>query len=276
MNKLSVIFVTFNSYKAVSDCLAQIHRNSRIKITVVDNNSQDNTPNLLRAQFPAVEIIKHDVNIGYGRAANVVLRSTNSPYALLLNPDLKVTSKDLNRLLDYACNDKSNTAIWGPATSRKDFTGDPPCEATWVSGSAMLFDVAKIRKVGLFDENIFLFSEETELCERTIKAGYGIKLCRNIFFDHMAGQSSPTSPSIEYMKWWHLGWSQCYRLSKNDPQKRPGSLRIKQLTYRLYSIISSSKSKRFKCKAKADGALAFIHGVKAFRDDGTPQMSPDP
>jgi GT2 family glycosyltransferase len=273
MKTLTVIFVTFNSYTVISNCLAQLIEDPSLNIIVVDNNSNDDTPALIKARFPSVEVIAQKQNIGYGRAANVVLRNSDSPYALLLNPDLTTTPVDIRKLWTYAENDTSNTAIWGPATLRKDFTGELPEQVKWISGSAMLFDVDKIRRVGLFDENIFLFSEETDLCERTIKAGYSIKLCRDIYFNHLVGKATAFSPKVEYMKWWHFGWSQCYRMIKNGHSTRFRNPTRKYIVYRIHSIISISRSKRMKWKAKADGALAYIRGVKAFRADGTPQMS---
>lgn len=275
MNKhrLTVIFVTFNSRGVVSKCLAQLADDPMLRLVVVDNNSDDMTPSYIREHFPSVEVCEQKLNLGYGRAANIVLRIADTPYALLLNPDLELTSDDIGRLLSHAQDDTANTAIWAPATLRKDFTGESPCQVYWVSGSAMLFDVDKIRRVGLFDESIFLFSEETDLCERTIGADYTIKLCRDVYFDHLVGQSSPHNPRTEYMKWWHFGWSQCYRMTKNGHSTLIRNPRRKQLSYRIHSCISTSANKRLKWKAKADGALAFIRGEKAFRADGTPQMS---
>lgn len=273
MDTLTVVFVTFNSYSVISNCLAQLVDDSTLRIIVVDNNSRDDTPAQIRARFPSVEVIEQKQNIGYGRAANVVLRSTDTQYALLLNPDLTTTPNDIRKLLAHARSDTPNTAIWGPATLRKDFTGAPPQKVEWISGSAMLFDVAKIKQVGLFDENIFLFSEETDLCERTLQAGYSITFCKDVFFNHLVGKASPFDPKIEYMKWWHFGWSQCYRMTKNGHITLLRNPRRKLVTYRIHSLIATSRAKRLKWRAKADGALAFIRGDKAFRADGTPQMS---
>lgn len=273
MDTLTVIFVTYNSYSVISNCLALLANDPTLRIIVVDNNSRDGTATQIKARFPGVEVIAQKQNLGYGRAANVVLRSTDTPYALLLNPDLTTTPGEIRKLLEHARGDTFNTAIWGPATLRKDFTGEPPQQVKWVSGSAMLFDMAKIKEVGLFDENIFLFSEETDLCERTIQAGYSITFCKDVFFDHLVGQASPFDPKIEYMKWWHFGWSQCYRMTKNGHTTLLRNPRRKQMTYRIHSLIATTPAKRLKWKAKADGALAYIHGEKAFRADGTPQMS---
>lgn len=276
MDTLTVIFVSYNSHAVISNCLAQLAEDPALKIIVVDNDSRDNSPALIKTRFPGVKVIEQRPNIGYGRAANLVLRTTETAYALLLNPDLTTTPEDIRKLLDHARNDSSDTAIWGPATLRKDFTGEPPQKVEWISGSAMLFDVEKIRKVGLFDENIFLFSEETDLCERTLQAGYSITFCKDVFFNHLVGKASPFDPKIEYMKWWHFGWSQCYRMVKHGHGTLLRNPRRKQIVYRIHSLLSTTRSKRLKWGAKADGALAFIRGEKAFRMDGTAQMSETP
>ena len=74
----------------------------------------------------------------------------------------------------------------------------------------------KLRNIGFFDENIFLFSEEDDLCDRTLEAGYGIRFCPDVYFEHLVGQACASNPKIEYMKWWHFGWSTCYRMTKNN------------------------------------------------------------
>lgn len=271
MHKTTLIIVSYNSIEAVEQCQKKLLSADEFPVLLIDNASNDKSANTLREQFPAIEVIEMDNNVGYGRAANIGLRQTETPYALLLNPDLKTTAEDIRRLLEYAQNDPDNTAIWGPATERKDFTGEPPHNVKWISGSAMLFDVEKIRRVGLFDENIFLFAEETDLCERTIAAGYQIKLCPNLFFDHLVGQATPFSPQLEYLKSWHRGWGQCYRITKNGHCTWLKNPRRKFLTYRLHSLISTSQKKRLQWIAKSDGAAAFLRGEGAFDATGSPQ-----
>jgi GT2 family glycosyltransferase len=137
----------------------------------------------------------------------------------------------------------------------------------------MLFDVERIKRIGLFDENIFLFSEEDELCDRTLNAGYGIRFCPDVYFEHLVGQACAPSPQIEYMKWWHFGWSNCYRLTKSKRSTPWRNPRRKMISYRIHSLISTKPEKRFKWKAKADGSKAFLMGEMAFDKDGRAQHS---
>lgn len=273
---LTIIIVSFNSTEVIGRCLSDLLGKIQCRVLIIDNASTDRRAAGFSSQFPNVDVILLGTNTGYGRAANVGLRMADTRYALLLNPDLTVSAEQVEKLLHYAQQDTENTAIWGPATRKEDFEDVPPRHVNWVSGSAMLFDVEKIKRVGLFDENIFLFSEETDLCERTIKAGDSIKLCPDVFFDHLVGQSSHPSPEIEYMKWWHFGWSQCYRMTKHGQCTFWKNPRRKQFSYRLHSFTALSAGRRTKWQAKADGALAFIRGEKAFDSAGNPQRSAPP
>jgi len=270
---LTVVIVSFNSTEVIERCLSELLGKIQCQILIVDNASADRSISGFSSQFPNVDVILLGTNTGYGRAANVGLRMADTRYALLLNPDLKASPEQVEKLLCHAQQDTGNTAIWGPATRKENCAGHPPKPVKWVNGSAMLFDVEKIKEVGLFDENIFLFSEETDLCERTLKAGYAIKLCPDVFFDHLGGQSSTYSPEVEYMKWWHFGWSQCYRMTKHRQCTMWKNPQRKQITYRLHSAFSFSPTRRRKWRAKADGAQAFIQGKKAFTENDIPQMS---
>lgn len=216
---LTIIIVSYNSQKVMTKCLGSLIDSKVYPVIVVDNASTDGSAEALRNRFPDAMVKALPQNMGYGRAANVGLRMVETPYALLLNPDLKASVEDIGKLLDHARSDTANTAIWGPASQKKDLTGEAPQSVEWISGCAMLFDMEKLRTLGFFDENIFLFFEETDLCVRARDAGFQVRLCRDIFFDHMLGQASTPNPAIERMKNWHYGWSRCYYFDKRGQAK---------------------------------------------------------
>jgi len=268
---LAIIVVTYNSKNVISRLLHSLTRGIDVPIVVVDNHSRDGTVAAVRQQFPAVKVIECQQNMGYGRAANVVLRSLDTRYALLLNPDVDVPQEALCKLVDYALADDGGTAVWGPAMRLEHASGSQPRSVNWVCGAAMLLDVEKIRQVGLFDENIFLFFEETDLCERVLKAGYRIMFCPDVLFLHHGGGSSEQNPDVEYARWWHYGWSECYWLTKH----RRWTLRThpvaKWIKYRLKSVTKLG-SKRIKWKGRGDGVAAFLRGERAFGENGEPRM----
>jgi len=273
--QLTIVVVSYHSHKPIRANLTGILSMPEFNSIIVDNAATEDSNQKLSQLGTNASVISNGVNNGYGRAANIGIKRAGTPYVLLLNPDLKADVESVQKLLDHAREDtNSNTAIWAPATLWKDYQESGTAEAIqWVSGSAMLFNREKILKLGGFDENIFLFAEDTDLCQRIIQAGMGIILFHDILFEHDVGQSSPPSPETEYLKWWHFGWSQCYRMVKHGSVTLWRNPMRKQLSYRIHALLSLNPRKRLKWRAKADGAKAYRCGMPAFRVDGSPQMS---
>ena len=273
---LTVIIVSFNSAEVIRRCMTDFFNTCPHRILIIDNASPNGGLEGLSDRYPQLEILYLEKNNGYGRAANIGIRLTETPYALLLNPDIHLSTEKVRRMLAHIKNSSKNTAIWAPAVRKNDHCDQPPRSVQAVHGSAMLFDVEKIRTTGLFDENIFLFSEETDLCKRVIENGYGIQLCPDILFDHLSGQSADSSRETEYMRWWHFGWSQCYRITKHGQCTPWNNPRRKYFSYTLHHLLTPCPARRRKWKAKADGVLAFINGKQAFDASGLPQMTTTP
>ncbi len=272
--ELSVISISYNSAQVFFASWEEFLKRSQLPIILVDNASPDGSGSRLLHGFPNREIVLLPKNIGYGRAANEGFQRCKSRYALLLNPDLQVSETSIGQLYETAIKNNGNTAIWGPALTESDFTGAAPIHTEALLGAAMLFDLLKMKKVGFFDENIFLYSEETDLCLRTRQQGYAIKFCPNIFMKHASDSSSGRNPAIDYMKHWHFAWSRCYYMHKHGLYTEKSNPRRMLWNYRLKSYISLTKTQRLCYKGQAEGVQAFLRGEKAFTADGHPQKSP--
>jgi len=275
VSDLTIISVSYNSASAFLSYWKKFLDTTQFKVIIVDNASCDDSVQILSRTFPAHHIISSKSNIGYGRAANTGIQQCRSRFALLLNPDLKVSEELIIKLLVLAMEgDEDNTAIWAPAVARDEFSGDQPVSVEAVLGAAMLFDLHKMNKVGFFDENIFLYSEETDLCYRTRQKGYKIKFCPGLYLEHIGDGSSVHHHSLVYMKGWHFAWSRCYYLDKHSlfsPKYNPGRM---YRNYKFKSYIGMNSMNRLRYRAKADGIKAFMRGEKAFKADGRPRQSP--
>ncbi len=274
VSDLTIISVSYNSASIFLSDWKSFLDTTRFKIVIVDNASFDDSAQILSRSFPKHHIIKSESNLGYGRAANEGLQRCRSRFALLLNPDLKVSEELVTQLLSTAMEDEDNTAIWAPVLKRDAVTSSRPVSTEAVSGAAMLFDLGKMEHVGFFDENIFLYSEETDLCYRTRQKGYLIKLCPELFIDHLGNRSSGGNHSLIFMKSYHFGWSRCYYLDKYSLYSNKYNPRRMYRNYRLKTYISLSSENRLRYKGQAAGVKAFMDGHKAFRGDGSPQASP--
>jgi GT2 family glycosyltransferase len=96
--KLTFIITTFNSAEVIDACLNKINF-SNYEVIVIDNNSNDKTTEIVSQKYPLVTLIKNKKNYGYGRANNIGLRATTTPYALILNPDAFIFEEDLEKVI---------------------------------------------------------------------------------------------------------------------------------------------------------------------------------
>jgi GT2 family glycosyltransferase len=270
MPLLTVIIVSYNSATVIQKYLNGLLSSEKYRTLIVDNASNDGSADRLQQHYPSVEVFALKQNLGYGRAANIGFELAETSYVLLINPDLTASVADIEKLLAHAEKSPSNVAIWGPATVEEEIADSAPQSVDWIRGCAMLFDMKKIREIGFFDENIFLYFEETDLCYRAIAADYQIMRCNDVYFKHPGGQASTPCPALEHMKNWHYGWSRGYFYTKHQLAVGKRNPRRRAWKYRLKSWVSYNTEKRERYRAHADGLLAFVRGVKAFQKDGTP------
>ena len=272
-SELTIVIVTYNSYQVVTDCLDELLTSKPFPVIVVDNASSDDSGNRLKQQYPHIQLIQSHINLGYGRAANRAIAVTKTPYLLLINPDLKATSQAVGKLFEHmlSCND--NTALIAPAVFVADHTQSGMIAKDHVIGAAMLFNLEALKTVGYFDENIFLFSEEDDLCLRIKKAGFMIYLDSDIYIEHLYRQSSIPSQAIEDLKNWHMAWSRAYFYNKHGLAVGKKNPKRMLALYWIKYLLATKKQKKALYKARYKGTMAFLRGRAAFREDEKPQTA---
>ncbi len=231
---ISIIIVTFNSGKVIENCLNSI-LNSQLQpleyeIIVIDNNSSDNTKDLLKGYSASnIQIILNMENLGFARACNQGVRMAKHQTVLLLNPDTIVKQhsiRDSYRFLHSSRNigivgckilDKDGKIIKScryfptisDALSRalglyKIFPGSRMFgrvmlsnfdymqnrEVDVVSGAFLMFKKKVTEDIGLFDEGYFLYTEEVDFCYRAKQAGWKIFYYAGAEIWHQEGHSA--------------------------------------------------------------------------------------
>lgn len=241
---LSIIIVNWNVRDLLRDCLRSIFTSVgsrmaedgalylggyRAEVWVVDNASSDGSAEMVRAEFPQVNLIESGANLGFSAGNNVALRRCQGRYALLLNPDTRVVHDALTVLLDYAethpelgvvgpqlrYGDGSlqpsrrrfptlMTALmestlfhqwwprnpWAQRYIMADTPDDLAQEVDWVVGACMLVRREAFEQVGLLDESFFMYSEELDWCRRIAAAGWRVAYLPQAVVLHYEGQSS--------------------------------------------------------------------------------------
>jgi N-acetylglucosaminyl-diphospho-decaprenol L-rhamnosyltransferase len=213
---VSVVVVTWNAAEHVERCLESVRGYETI---VVDNASTDGTAALVRDRFPEVAVIEQ-ANKGMGGGNNAGLRAASRPYVLLLNSDAWAVGDAVDRLAAFADaharaavvgslqrSVRGDPTVWRLATEylflRKlaprtralnafygaGFEHDEPREVESLYGAALLVRREATGEVGLFDEEFFMFSEETDWLYRFRRAGWQVWFTPDAEVVHLGGAS---------------------------------------------------------------------------------------
>ena len=106
---MSIIICTWNSAEDIEKCLYSLTRwtcPANCEIIVIDNNSTDNTKEIIR-KFPSVNLIENESNKGLSYANNQGIKESNNEYLLFLNPDTIILDNALEKMVQFIEKDKS-------------------------------------------------------------------------------------------------------------------------------------------------------------------------
>jgi GT2 family glycosyltransferase len=195
-DRLTVGIVCHNGEKSILGLIDSIPNASSFpidRIVIVDVASTDQSVALVKAKYPAIEIIELEENLGPNPARNAILRASRTGLVLLLDHDMLLPRHCLDPLLD-AITEADDVGVCSPRVSYPDrpdriqyngafihYVGavvsnrsDGTVAVSAVGGGAMLV-VRKIAfEVGLFDEDYFLGWEDGDFAFRVAIAGYKV------------------------------------------------------------------------------------------------------
>ncbi|MEM6432645.1 MAG: glycosyltransferase family 2 protein [Cyanobacteria bacterium P01_D01_bin.115] len=257
--QVSLIIVNYNGLGVIVDCLTSIfcHLSApAIEVIVVDNDSQDGSPELIAQKFPQVNLLRQSKNSGFGTANNVGVRQARGEYLLLLNSDTLVTANILPVLVAKLTSD-AQVGIVGPRLLNPDgsfqlsIAHEIGLWGEWrtlqqvkqyripanrsalaaqydhdqvvdiVVGAAMLMRRSLFEQAGGFDETFFMYFEESDLCQRVRALGYKILYTPAVTVIHIGGYSVAQAAgpmAAEYRR------SQRYYYRKHRPRWEQGIL----------------------------------------------------
>jgi GT2 family glycosyltransferase len=201
---VGAVLVNWNGGELTARCLASLMAGGVVpdRVIVVDNGSQDGSPDLLAARFPFVEMVRNERNLGFAAGTNIGIRralDAGCELVWVLNNDTRVAPTCLEALMASLARDGSVAAVSG-----KILLEDPPtvlwyAGATWrrwrlaaphrgqgqrdagqfdeevdvgfLSGCCMLVRAQALESVGLFDERFFAYYEDADWCLRALEHG---------------------------------------------------------------------------------------------------------
>ena len=225
---VSVIIVSYNTRELLRECIESILCEQgdglAVEVIVVDNASADGSAAMVAERFPQVRLIANPDNRGFGAACNQGLEVARGRYALILNADIRAQPGALQRLVEFM-DAHPDAAVCGGQLRYPDGRIQPSCARDltlwWVfceqSLLAKLFPRTRLfggywrthwdfsatieteqvmgacmmlrRPFPRFDEDYFLYCEDTDLCYRVRQAGGRIYYVHDAVFVHHLGAS---------------------------------------------------------------------------------------
>jgi N-acetylglucosaminyl-diphospho-decaprenol L-rhamnosyltransferase len=216
--KITFVIVSYRSIDIIENCIRSI--NSNIKIIIIENSNDAKLKDYLEKKYSNVELFVANSNLGYGKANNFGITKVKTQYAFILNPDAYLDQNTLQELSKVENFLKEDFFIMAPNlneynnnlidSSNKDFI-----QVDSVKGFAMLLNLKKINFNEIFDEKIFLFLEEIDLCKRIKNIGGKIYLAKKSVVYHLGKKSSEDNFSVELCRNWHWMWALYYYNKKH-------------------------------------------------------------
>ena len=286
MSAVSAIVVTFDSAHALPDCLGAL-REGNVTTLVVDNASTDGT--IAIAEGQGVRVIRNARNEGYGRANNIGARAADTPFLLIVNPDVIMDRGAVAHLLDAAGRypdagffapqviEPDGRVFFQPRSLLSSYLTNPQGKlvlpegeacAPFFSGACFLMRRDLYERLGGFDENIFLFYEDDDLCRRIADSGSALVYVPQAIVRHGRGRSSGPKPGRIFKSRWHQAWSRAYVSRKYGlPSPALGMFLVNGLKT-LGVALSFRRALVERYGGSAAGAWAFLRGRTALGHEG--------
>ena len=239
--KLSIVIVNYNVKHFLDQCLHSVYRaieHMDAEVFVVDNNSVDDSMEMVAEKYPQVISILNKKNVGFSVANNQAIRVSKGDYVLLLNPDTVVEENTFMKTVAFMDEHKDTGALgvkmidgrgnFLPESKRgiptpwvsfckmtgltkffpksklfaRYYLGHLPenenNEVEILAGAFMLMRKTALDKSGLLDETFFMYGEDIDLSYRIIKEGYKNYYFADTQIIHYKGESTKKG-SLNYV-----------------------------------------------------------------------------
>ncbi len=242
MVDISIIIVNYNVKHFLKQCLQSIQKSEHdlnIETIVIDNQSLDGSPFLIKQEFPEVTLIENENNVGFSKANNQGIAIAKGKYILLLNPDTILNEDCLAACFLFSESQKKLGALGvklldgkgvflpeskrgfpSPWTSITKLTGiwkifprskffnpyylghlpnDKTSEIDVLCGAFMFMPKVVLDEVGYLDEAFFMYGEDIDLSFRIQKGGFKVFYFPETQIIHFKGESTKKA-SFNYVK----------------------------------------------------------------------------
>ena len=208
---ITLILVTYRSEKLIIKNMEML---KKFPVVIIDNSNSDELEKII-FDYKNINLIKSSKNLGYGAANNLAVSKASTPFILIINPDILINEDSISDLFKNFLNDPDNIGILGPSlydqkmyrrtngsisyldqlngVNVSNLSNNIPSYNTcckFLMGCCYLMRRDFFNSLGGFDENFFMYFEDNDLCDRTLKKGKYIMEVPSSKFIHLENASS--------------------------------------------------------------------------------------
>lgn len=204
-----IVVVTYSGREYLDPCLTSLLSTSHpvFRLVLVDNGSTYGAAAHVRARYPSVEIVELAQNAGYTGGANAGLRyalETGAEIVGILNDDTEICDPRWLSAGIHAleCDRTLGTVGFAMADPGDDIARPVSVACVprkFLNGFALLYRAETLRKIGLYDEEYFVYYDETDLQARLMRAGYTLGEV-SIPVIHLGSGTNGVSPTSTYLE----------------------------------------------------------------------------
>jgi GT2 family glycosyltransferase/protoporphyrinogen oxidase len=229
-----VVILCLNNVADTVECLESVMKltGENVRTIVVDNGSTDDTPRIVREQFPTVEVIETGRNLGVPRGYNVGFAAAldaGADYVLMLNNDTVVAPELLKQLLDAAERDPNlgiampkvmyhaqPDLIWSAGARYRRFPpaivfigrdqGDAAVaeqlrSLEFAPSCGLLISRKAFERAGLFDPGYLFYYDDWDFSERVRTSGLAITLVPSAKMWHKVSRTTRRQSNLFWRTW---------------------------------------------------------------------------
>ena len=218
-SKITIFMIAYHSDYGVERIIKKI--NSKIKIIIIENSNLSETKEYFERKYKNVKVILCKKNLGVTGAMNLAFKIIKTKFSIYLDMDIDFQKGTIEKFIMHA-NQIKNFSFLVPnlynSTYAQNFYFNYEekiknyVKMKLAHFHFVFFNMHAVKKIGLYDQKIFFYYDETDYCLRALKKKFNFYLIKNIKVKHFGGKSYNKSiqNKFENLRQWHLMWSKFY------------------------------------------------------------------
>jgi hypothetical protein len=234
--ELSIIILNYNTKDLTIECINAIVEQykpelekEQFEIVLVDNASSDDSLEAIKKlKINGLKLVESKENLGFSKGCNLGAKSSNGEYLLFLNSDTEIKDQGFIKMLDYLQKNE-NVGILGGALKNENGTSQSSAgkfynlfnlflmllglerlgflrespkvikQVDWVSGACLMIKRKVFEKIGGFENELFMYGEDMELCYRAKRKGFATYFYSELTLFHKERGSSNRTFAIVHI-----------------------------------------------------------------------------